>query len=186
MLVFMDREEMRAGDADRQAVADRLRGALEEGRLDLHEYDERLQKAYAAKTYRDLDGLLDDLPGTVPASRSQLAPLAGGAGGGPVAVPGRQRGDTARWLAHTWDGYFGTVAIVVAIWGVICLMSQEVLYFWPGWVAGPWGAVLLVATVSGLMSGEPEKWAARKDREKAKKLEKKDKKRAASEVPDEE
>ena len=57
---------MRAGDADRQAVADKLRGALEEGRLDLHEYDERLQRAYAAKTYGDLNGLLDDLPDTVP------------------------------------------------------------------------------------------------------------------------
>ena len=65
---------MRAGDADRQAVADKLRGALDEGRLDLHEYDERLQQAYAAKTYGDLNGLLDDLPGTVPASRSQVAP----------------------------------------------------------------------------------------------------------------
>jgi hypothetical protein len=176
MLVFMDRGEMRAADADRQAVADRLRGALEEGRLDLHEYDERLQKAYAAKTYADLNGLLDDLPDTIPASRSQLAPIAGR-----DLAPTAERGDTARWLAHTWDGYFGTVAIVVAIWGVICLMSRELLYFWPGWVAGPWGAVLLVATISGLMSGEPQKWATRKDREKRKKAEKTDKKLAAEE-----
>ena len=58
----MGRDEMRAADADRQAVADKLRAALDEGRLDLHEYDERLQRAYAAKTYGDLDGLLTDLP----------------------------------------------------------------------------------------------------------------------------
>jgi hypothetical protein len=173
----MDRRDMRAGDADRQAVADRLRGALEEGRLDLHEYDERLQKAYAAKTYGDLKGLLDDLPDTVPAERSQLATV-----GGPV-VPsaGADRGLTVRWLAHVWDGYFGTVAVVVAIWAVICLMSQDLLYFWPGWVAGPWGAVLLVSTISGLMSGEPRKWADRKERERRKKAEKKDKKAATEE-----
>ena len=48
----MGRDEMRAADADRQAVADQLKAALDEGRLDLHEYDERLQQAYAAKTLR--------------------------------------------------------------------------------------------------------------------------------------
>jgi Domain of unknown function (DUF1707) len=32
---------LRAGDADRQAVADRLRQALDEGRLTVLEYDER-------------------------------------------------------------------------------------------------------------------------------------------------
>ena len=56
------RDGMRAADSDRAAVADRLRVALEEGRLDLHEYDERLQRAYAARTYGELDGL----PGTIP------------------------------------------------------------------------------------------------------------------------
>ncbi len=48
--------ELRAGDADRQAAADRLRAAHDEGRLDLHEYDRRLAEAYAAVTYGDLDG----------------------------------------------------------------------------------------------------------------------------------
>ena len=66
----MGRDEMRAADADRQAVADHLKSALEEGRLDLHEYDERLQQAYAAKTYGDLKELLSDLPVDVPAQRT--------------------------------------------------------------------------------------------------------------------
>jgi hypothetical protein len=175
----MDRGEMRAGDADRQAVADKLRGALDEGRLDLHEYDERLQRAYAAKTYGDLNGLLDDLPDTVPASRSQLAPFAPGQ---PAVVVSSEKGVTAKWLAHTWDGYFGTVAIVVAIWAVICLMSQEWLYFWPGWVAGPWGAVLIVSTVSGLMTGEPRKWADNRGKEKLKKQAKRDRRAAEGTV----
>jgi hypothetical protein len=67
---------MRAGDGDRKAVADQLKTALDEGRLDLSEYDERIQRAYAAKTYADLDGLLDDLPGTVPVQQSQIQPAA--------------------------------------------------------------------------------------------------------------
>ncbi len=41
-------------------------------------------------------------------------------------------------------------------------MSQRLLYFWPGWVAGPWGAVLLVSTMTGLLSGEPQRWAAKR------------------------
>jgi hypothetical protein len=54
--------QVRAGDTDRQVVVDRLGIALREGRLDLAEYDERLRQAYAARTYRELDGLLADLP----------------------------------------------------------------------------------------------------------------------------
>ena len=88
---------MRAGDADRQAVADKLRGALDEGRLDLHEYDERLQRAYAAKTYGDLNGLLDDLPDTVPASRSQVAPFTPNQ----PAVVSTERGVTAKLAGRT-------------------------------------------------------------------------------------
>ena len=76
MLVGMDRDEMRAGDGDRQAVAEKLKTALDEGRLDLGEYDERLQRTYSAKTYGDLQELVTDLPGTVPAQHSQVQPLA--------------------------------------------------------------------------------------------------------------
>jgi hypothetical protein len=43
-------EKFRAGDADRKIVADRLRQALDEGRISLSEYDERIGVAYAATT----------------------------------------------------------------------------------------------------------------------------------------
>ncbi|WP_241746422.1 DUF1707 SHOCT-like domain-containing protein [Streptomyces lydicus] len=51
----------RAGDTDREAVAERLRVAAGEGRIDLTELDERLDRAYHAKTYRELDVLVADL-----------------------------------------------------------------------------------------------------------------------------
>lgn len=60
---------MRAGDADREAVAAILREALAEGRLDLHEVDERLAHTYAARTYAELDPLVADLPATLPWQR---------------------------------------------------------------------------------------------------------------------
>jgi Flp pilus assembly protein TadB len=54
---------LRASDADRDAVAERLRRAAIEGRLDPDELDERLDTALRAKTYGELDRLVADLPG---------------------------------------------------------------------------------------------------------------------------
>ncbi|RKN54654.1 DUF1707 domain-containing protein [Micromonospora costi] len=149
---------MRAADADRQAVADRLRAALDEGRLNLHEYDERLQQAYAARTYADLDALLTDLPAPAAPAASAVTvppPAAPATVGRPAARPA-----TRRWLADAWLPYLRVVPIVVGIWAISSLYAGELLYFWPGWVAGPWGAVLLARTVTGLAGGEPSGWTA--------------------------
>jgi hypothetical protein len=35
------------------------------------------------------------------------------------------------------------VLVNVVVWAVVSLSAQEWIYFWPVWVAGPWGAVLL-------------------------------------------
>jgi hypothetical protein len=58
---------LRAGDPDRDAVADVLRDQHLAGRLDTDELQERLDRCYAAKTYGELEELVDDLPGTEPA-----------------------------------------------------------------------------------------------------------------------
>ncbi|MFY1635907.1 DUF1707 SHOCT-like domain-containing protein [Solwaraspora sp. WMMB335] len=171
----MDRRDgMRAADADREAVAERLRAALSEGRLDLAEFDERLQQAYAAKTYGDLNGLLDDLPPLAAVGRSQLAPIITGSLPAELTPgpDGRYPGATRRWLVDQWDGYAATVGITIGIWLITCLMSQQLLYFWPGWVAGPWGAVLVVSTVLGLMKGEPQQRAAKRARQALERQEK--------------
>lgn len=175
------REQMRASDSDRTAVAEQLLRALNEGRLDLAEYEDRLQRVYAAKTYGDLNssGLLDDLPGTVPVGQAQVVPVDGGAG--PALVPGpdgRYPNATRRWLAETWNGYLGVVTTVVTIWAITSLVSAELLYFWPIWVAGPWGAVLVLNTVRGLATGEPQRWAARRAAKRQAKIEKRSRSRA--------
>lgn len=54
--------DLRIGDKERHQVAEILRTAAGEGRLDMEELDERLEAAYNAKTYADLVPLTLDLP----------------------------------------------------------------------------------------------------------------------------
>jgi hypothetical protein len=54
---------LRASDADREAVAETLRQQHLAGRLDTDELQERIERCYAAKSYADLDALVADLPG---------------------------------------------------------------------------------------------------------------------------
>lgn len=169
----MDPGELRASDADREQVAERLRIALDEGRLNLHEYDDRLRDAFSAKTYAELNALLADLPGVTPDSQAQVVPVRPGEAPAEIWRPGadgRYPGATRRWLAERWESWVGAVTICTAIWGVTAVFADEgVPYFWPGWVAGPWGVVLLVGTVTGLMNNEPQRWAARRARRQAEK-----------------
>ncbi|OAH15167.1 hypothetical protein STSP_15470 [Streptomyces jeddahensis] len=54
--------DLRASDADRERVAEHLRDALAEGRLDMAEFEERLEATYNARTYGELVPLTRDLP----------------------------------------------------------------------------------------------------------------------------
>jgi hypothetical protein len=53
---------LRASDAERNEVADRLSRHFADGRLDQVEFKTRLDTAMSATTRGDLDGLFDDLP----------------------------------------------------------------------------------------------------------------------------
>src|SRR3954451_8594587 len=57
-----DPSQLRISDADRHQVAEVLREAAGEGRIDLTELDERLEATYAARTYADLVPITLDLP----------------------------------------------------------------------------------------------------------------------------
>ena len=74
---------LRASHADREQVAELLREAAGDGRLDVGELEERLEQTYAAKTYGELEPVLRDLP------------VAGAPQ--PPAVPGPKR--LERWAA---------------------------------------------------------------------------------------
>lgn len=53
---------LRAADTDREQVAEALREALGQGRLDMGEFSERLDRLYRTRTYGELRPLLADLP----------------------------------------------------------------------------------------------------------------------------
>jgi hypothetical protein len=53
---------LRASDADREQVAERLRQAAAEGRLLAEELEQRLAAALRARTYGELDATVADLP----------------------------------------------------------------------------------------------------------------------------
>jgi uncharacterized protein DUF1707 len=63
----------RAGDTDRIQVAQLLTDAAAQGQLQMSDYEDRLTRAYAAKTYDELDRLRSDLLG------SSVSPRHGGA-----------------------------------------------------------------------------------------------------------
>lgn len=92
-----DPSRMRISDQDRHQVAEVLRDAAAEGRIDLEELDERLEAAYKAKFYADLVPLTSDLPGShLPGSHlpaagptagvPQVRPAAGALSGVPATV----------------------------------------------------------------------------------------------------
>src|SRR5581483_10738255 len=64
------RATLRASDADRDQIAERLRQATAEGRLVAEELEERLEATFTARTYGELDAMVADLPGA-PARRRE-------------------------------------------------------------------------------------------------------------------
>jgi uncharacterized protein DUF1707 len=58
-------QHVRASDAERDAVVERLRLALSQGRLTMDEFDTRTAAAYEAKTRGELAALTRDLPGSL-------------------------------------------------------------------------------------------------------------------------
>lgn len=102
--------ELRASDADRDRVVERLRDAVAEGRLDMEEFEERLEATYKSRTYAELEPLTRDLPavpGGVPgAAPGAMAPLASAPHPAPV-------GSGSAWPARI--GGAGTSATAVAV-----------------------------------------------------------------------
>jgi hypothetical protein len=156
------REDLRAADIDRQFVADLLKSALDEGRLSLHEYDERLQETYASRTYGDLDKLLADLPRADKSQVVPLAPQAAARAPQPSGAPAEQRRGMPRWILATWSSWITVTLIVNAIW-LASVMSGGGDNYWPIWVMLPWGAVLLAGTLAAVVSGDPHRHVAERN-----------------------
>jgi Domain of unknown function (DUF1707) len=141
--------QMRAADADRNAVVRRLGEHMAAGRLTVAEYEDRVARTYAAKTYGELGELTRDLP----SGRGSTAHATPATGPRPVAggYCGPWGGSWAgsHWRQVAWGSWSSTALIVTTIWLITSLSSGALLYFWPIWVIGPWGAVLLAQTLGG-------------------------------------
>lgn len=74
--------DLRISDDERHQVAELLRSAAGEGRIDLDELDERLEATYAARTYADLVPITADLPGV----RASQVPAAAATKGTPAST----------------------------------------------------------------------------------------------------
>ncbi|MFE3190248.1 DUF1707 domain-containing protein [Nocardia sp. NPDC059240] len=126
----MGNENMRASDADREQIVNKLRLAMDEGRLTLHEFDSRLQQVYSARTYGELTPVLSDLPAQRVAGKA--------AKGEPGNVP--------VWVKIMWTPWVFVNLLVLVVW-----VATGMGYFWPIWVEAPWGLALLIPTTIGIV-----------------------------------
>jgi hypothetical protein len=132
--------DLRVSDAERDAVAGELGQHFQDGRLDQAEFDERVTAAMAAKTLRDLDELLADLP---QASAGQPVWAAGepDQAGAPGAGPWRSGpSGPARGRPHVLALLPLLVAAVV-IGGLLAGGWQH------GWPFAPFGFVWLIVPI---------------------------------------
>jgi hypothetical protein len=102
-----ERMDVRASDAERDAVVESLRGHAQAGRLTSEELEERVGMALAAKTRAELATLQHDLP--QPARR--------------VAPRARPRQEH-----HRGTPFVPIAILLIAIWAV-----TGAGYFWPLW-----------------------------------------------------
>lgn len=116
-------------DSEREHVVARLNTAVDEGRLSLSEFDERARAVYAAKFHGDLAPVVADLPAQR-VSRSQ---------------PTHWRIPT--WVKIMWIPWVFVNVMMVGIW-----LATGVGYFWPFWVAVPWGCGLLIPSTIGVLA----------------------------------
>lgn len=125
----------RAGDEDRERAAAALGGHYAAGRLTLEEFQQRLDRAYAAKTLGDLDDLMTDLPGSdlspFPGQRDGRPPLSQRHAPGPVQAFGGRTAVRQFWLA---------VAITAM---VIWLIGGAAAGPWFLWLAVPLAFIML-------------------------------------------
>jgi len=153
-----DREMMRASDDDRQQVVDRLRAALEDGRLKLEEFTERVGLAYQAVTYGDLATLHADLPPASP----QAAPRPAPSSAPPPAIAAKRSAfaDLPAPLKVLWTIWLAAVSINIVVWVLVMGTSGHLIYPWPVWVAGPYGAALLAVSAPVVHSRRSRRLAA--------------------------
>lgn len=118
--------DLRIGDAERERALAALGLHVGDGRLDLAEYSGRSERVTLARTRSELAAVLADLPR--------------------LRDPERERRVRRTVTAATWGPWVLTGVLCVLIWAAVALGGGGA-YFWPIWVIGPWGAMLVLGTI---------------------------------------
>jgi len=129
---------LRAADADRHQIADQLKAALDEGRLSLAEYDDRVRDAWGARTYAELLILVADLP------KPGLSAAEVNARAAAEARRTARRLPVA--LQVLWTIWAAIMTVNVVVWGLVSFTTEGDLYPWPIWLLVP-GAALAATTI---------------------------------------
>src|SRR5689334_8476581 len=133
-----DAETLRAADADRHKIADQLKTALDEGRLSLNEYDDRVRQAYAARTYAELLIIVADLPRPGVSAAEVSARKA--------AEVRRAERKLPMALLVLWTIWGAVTAVNLMVWFLVAVTVDGYVYPWPIWLLVP-GAALGATTV---------------------------------------
>jgi hypothetical protein len=131
-------ESMRAADSDRHQMAEQLKAALDEGRLSLAEYDDRVREAYAARTYAELLILVADLP--------QPGMSAADVNARRAAEVKRAARKLPTALMVLWTIWGSLTAVNLVVWALVAATVAGDVYLWPIWLLVP-GAALGVVTL---------------------------------------
>jgi hypothetical protein len=131
-------ESMRAADADRHQIAEQLKAALDEGRLSLAEYDDRVRDAYAARTYAELMVLVTDLP--------QPGMSAADVSARRAAELKREARKLPMALQVLWTIWGAVTVVNIVVWLLVAVTVGWDVYLWPIWLLVP-GAALGAVTV---------------------------------------
>jgi hypothetical protein len=116
--------ELRASDADRDAVVSELGEHFQAGRLTVDELDDRTGRALTARTWGELRELLADLPATGTAPR---IPAARTAGPQPMRSPGQVAPPAKAGLAGLVIAALVLVVALHAGWGLLWLLVPAMI-----------------------------------------------------------
>jgi Domain of unknown function (DUF1707)/2TM domain len=115
----MSQLDLRASDGDRERTVEQLRAHASVGRLTVEELEERVQRAFAARTVGELAELTRDLPEHRP-------------------PPARDAPRRRRPRRPELGVFASVMVLLIAIWAL-----TGAGYFWPVWPLIGWGFFVL-------------------------------------------
>jgi Flp pilus assembly protein TadB len=119
---------MRASDAERADVADRLSRHYQDGRLDQAEFNERLDRAMNAKTRADFNGLFADLPDVPDPTDKADQSGKNGQSSRPPFNPGRIQQRQARRGSVNYIVFLAFVALVTYLVAHTLMHTATILW----------------------------------------------------------